>query len=274
MQTEIYIISHKEIALPKNELYLPIQVGSKKKRKRFKRFLQDDAGENIAFKNPHYCELTAQYWAWKNRPAADIQGIVHYRRFFANSLGKNQVITTKPFDHILQADFLAELLSKYDLTLPPKRYFLEPNLWLHYRFQHRLIGLKVAQEVITQKFPAYTTAFDQVIFHQRSAHMYNMFIARRSLFCAYSAWIFAVLQETEARIDIRNFLSYEQRIFGFLSEFLLNVWVKKNQLNFVEVPVIMTQHRNYPAEACQYLQRRINQGRKNSKIHQVLKTHF
>ena len=37
-------------------------------------------GENIYPKNPDYCELTAQYWAWKNIDC-DYYGFFHYRRY-------------------------------------------------------------------------------------------------------------------------------------------------------------------------------------------------
>ncbi|WP_281165635.1 DUF4422 domain-containing protein [Liquorilactobacillus sicerae] len=253
MEAEIYVVSHKKIVLPNNDLYYPIQVGSKKER--FPGFLQDDQGQNIANKNPHYCELTAQYWAWKNRQTK-IQGIVHYRRFFANHFGRNKVIRSQPFDQIITNHFINQLLAKHQMILPPASRFFEHNLWAHYRFQHQLIGLSATRRVIQRDFPAYLPAFEQVMFHQRKAHMYNMLITYHQIFNNYSQWLFSILEKVEEQVDISNFSVYEQRIFGFLSEFLLNIWVKHNQIDFVEVPLILTESRNYLAEACQFAARR------------------
>ena len=44
----------------------------------------DNTGDNISLKNRSYCELTTQYWAWKNAEA-DYYGFCHYRRFFTLS---------------------------------------------------------------------------------------------------------------------------------------------------------------------------------------------
>ena len=44
----------------------------------------DNTGDNISLKNRCYCELTTQYWAWKNADA-DYYGFCHYRRFFTLS---------------------------------------------------------------------------------------------------------------------------------------------------------------------------------------------
>ena len=46
--------------------------------------LLDNEGDNISFKNKSYCELTTQYWAWKNQ-TADYYGFCHYRRYFSFS---------------------------------------------------------------------------------------------------------------------------------------------------------------------------------------------
>lgn len=49
--------------MPDGDIYLPVQVGPAEEN--FQGFVRDNTGDNIASKNPNYCELTVQYWAWK-----------------------------------------------------------------------------------------------------------------------------------------------------------------------------------------------------------------
>ena len=81
---KIYVSCHKECFMPQGELFYPIQVGAAAAGKRFAGILHDDEGDNISHKNPTYCELTAQYWAWKNDDA-DYYGFFHYRRYMSFS---------------------------------------------------------------------------------------------------------------------------------------------------------------------------------------------
>lgn len=85
MNTEIYIISHKEFEKPKLEGYKSLLVGSIFHPDIKEKFdYCDDAGDNISFKNKSFCELTGLYWIWKNSNA-DIIGLCHYRRYFTKS---------------------------------------------------------------------------------------------------------------------------------------------------------------------------------------------
>jgi hypothetical protein len=55
-----------------------------------------------------------------------------------------------------------------------------------------------------------------------------MFVMRRSLFLDYCEWLFGILFAAEARIDFSIYGPYQRRVFGFLAERLLNVWVSNN----------------------------------------------
>ena len=77
---KLFVCCHRQEEVPKYPLLYPIQVGAALSEVRFPKFLYDDTGENISEKNRSYCELTAQYWAWKN-VQADYYGFFHYRRY-------------------------------------------------------------------------------------------------------------------------------------------------------------------------------------------------
>ena len=63
---KIFISCHKPTAYIENDILKPIQLNCANNPKRLEGMLRDNEGENISDKNPLYCELTAQYWAWKN----------------------------------------------------------------------------------------------------------------------------------------------------------------------------------------------------------------
>lgn len=75
----IFVTTHKNVDLFDSAILQPVQVGPKNER--FSWTFHDDEGENISERNPRYCELTTQYWAWKNINA-DYYGFCHYRRYF------------------------------------------------------------------------------------------------------------------------------------------------------------------------------------------------
>ena len=77
---KILVSCHKPVCIPCSDLYLPVHVGSLGKET-IPGCQRDDCGENISDRNFTFCEMSGQYWAWKNLEA-DYVGQCHYRRFF------------------------------------------------------------------------------------------------------------------------------------------------------------------------------------------------
>lgn len=46
--------------------------------------MTDNTGDNISSKNKYYCELSTQYWVWKNIDS-EYYGFCHYRRYLSMS---------------------------------------------------------------------------------------------------------------------------------------------------------------------------------------------
>ena len=68
-ETIMYIVSHKDFDAPQLPGYVPILAGAVKNHASIE--VKDNTGDNISAKNPGFCELTAQYWVWKNRDDRD-----------------------------------------------------------------------------------------------------------------------------------------------------------------------------------------------------------
>ncbi len=221
----VYIAAHKAFDVPALDGYIPLHVGAEGKAPL--PYEPDNTGEHISAKNPHFCELTGLYWIWKNR-REDYKGLVHYRRYFMRR-GK-----------ILSADDIRRLLGDADVILPPQE-ILRESAWeefpLHSGHEKDLVLLREAVATVDAD---YLPAFDRVMAGNR-LHLYNMMIACEEVFDAYCAWLFEVLFELEKHVDMTGYTSYEQRLYGFLSERLLNVWVAKNGLKITTVKVKNTQ---------------------------------
>jgi len=222
---KILIATHKKYKMPEDKLYLPIHVG--KINKSEIGFIGDDTGENISIKNPYYCELTAIYWAWKNLDA-DYIGLVHYRRHFTNKRKKDK------WESVLTLAQAKKLLENNDIILPNKRNYFIETIYSHYAHTHDSSHLDFTRKIIEQHTPQYLYSFDKVM-KSTSTHMFNMFIMRREIFCSYCQWLFPLLEKLEQNISIESLSGYDARLFGRVSEFLLDVWIDANNLQYMEI---------------------------------------
>ena len=231
MNLVMLVASHKAYRMPEDRTYHPIQVGAAGKAVIDPRWLRDDAGENISAKNAGFCELTAYYWAWKNLDA-DAYGLCHYRRYF----GSGAFWKAKE-ERILSQEQITRLLEHADIVLPKKRHYFIETRESQYNHAHHGKDLACVRQILEEKYPEYLPQWNRVM-QSRSGHIFNMLIARKPVFDAYNAWLFDILFEAEKRIDISDYSVSERRVFGYLAERLLDVYVLHHQLRYAECPVI------------------------------------
>ena len=95
---------------------------------------------------------------------------------------------------------------------------------------------------------------------QTWGYMWNMLIASRDVYDRYMSWLFPILEELEKGIDLSQLSSFEQRLFGRVSEILFNVWVnqeKRKGLLLMEIPVLHTVPENWPVKVKSFLSAKI-----------------
>lgn len=250
LNIKILVATHKQYWMPTESVYMPIHVG--REGKDDLGYVGDNTGDHISQKNSNYCELTALYWAWKNLDA-DYIGLVHYRRYFTNKEvrsvegKKEQILTTANWE---------ELLSKHLVVVADKRkYYIESNR-SHYNHAHHSEGLDVTEEIIAELYPEYSAAFTKVC-NRTWAHMFNMFVMRRDLYNQYCEWMFTILGELEKCVDISDYDAYESRIYGFVSEILLDVWLEKNEILYKEQNVSFMEPQNWVKKGGLFLLRKL-----------------
>lgn len=233
MDTRIYIMTHKAFEAPASDGYFPLQVGSSLGEDLG--YLRDDTGDNISGKNPFYCELTGLYWFWKN-VTCDIVGLCHYRRYFVCA---EQIADLKPLEEqILPVSYIEECMQRYDLIVPNSGMTSEGSVREHYRLRHHISDWEECGRVIQEKYPQYYPAF---LWNQdiNFISLGNMVIGKKAVIDEYCEWLFDILFELEARIDITGYDSYQKRVFGFLSERLFRVWLFGNRVRIKEESTVM-----------------------------------
>lgn len=224
----IYIAIHKKFNVPNLNGYCALQVGAEGKEKYG--YLRDNIGNHISGKNANYCELTGLYWIWKNTDDS-YKGLVHYRRYFGRNNLSNKI------SDICSYEYLLNCLKSVDIVLPYVEYFKQnakEEILLHCCTEEIFDKLR---QIIETKYPDYIETYDRY-FNENKASLFNMLFCKREIFDAYCEWLFSILFVLEKQVDLAKLNTYQQRLYGFLSERLLNVWVIKNKLVVKHLPVI------------------------------------
>jgi hypothetical protein len=195
--------------------------------------IRDDVGENIAWRNSEFSEMTAIYWVWKNVPDLDVVGFCHYRRYFdlrtntwhprretrlrslvqarqhesyfadsaaiAGQLGAGSIIVPRP-----TAEGVANS-EQYMIAHVPEHYLAMVN----YVLEHH---------------PHYAS---QVVAQARDVRFYanNMFIMPWATFDGLCRFWFDCLFGLDRRLGSRPG-GYQRRVLAFLSERIFDIHMR------------------------------------------------
>ena len=261
---KIFTSYHKKCERAKSKFIYPIQVGTANNGQVYADTLHDNTGDNISAKNGMYCELTAQYWAWKNS-CADYYGFMHYRRYFSFN---PSLLEEDPFGNVLLPSIdetsikklhindeeISRLVGRYDVICTEPQLVQNLNqgktVWEHYKNSphHRIEDLETILEIINEKYPQYIDAAQQYMKSEKG-YFCNMYILRKDIFNAYSEWLFGILEEHEKRRDFSDYDIDEFRVSGFLAERLWGIyytWLKSTnkELRYREIQRSFFQNTN------------------------------
>lgn len=206
---KILVCTHKQCEIPKSDWLLPLHVGKALTKEDFG-IQGDDTGDNISVKNKNYCELTGLYWGWKNLDV-EYLGLCHYRRYFDFN-GKDPI----------------EFLGKYDIVLPKLNV-------LTMRASNQLMLLTTRDDVyimlmcLMKLYPEYKECVVKYLFNTNRCSLFNMMFCKKEIYDDYCKWLFSIFTEMEKWVKLSSYTRLS-RLYGFLSEYLLLIYCKQNNL--------------------------------------------
>lgn len=228
----------KECDYIDDDILIPVRCGAVFDTKK-STIIGDNTGENISEKRKTYCELTTQYWAWKN-VKADYYGFCHYRRYFAFKYDKKELdawntLTTTYLDEWSKERYnfsskkVRKIIEKYDVITPIPCNLQKVNIQ-NVREQYKtgqklhIEDLDLVVRIIEIKFPKYAVAARKYL-AGNDFYMCNMFVLKRELFKEYSQFLFSVLEEFERQADMKFYSEEGTRTPGHLGERLFGIFV-------------------------------------------------
>lgn len=223
-------------------------------------FYQDNTGDNISSLNPSYCELTTQYWAWKNMEA-DYYGFCHYRRYF--SFSKKQLEQsawgTVEYDYLheqavnelnLEESKMRAWIESYDFIIAkgiPVKTINARSVYDHYKKapQLHIEDVDILLAVIKEKYPMLSSAA-QDYFAGTVFYPCNMFLMKKELFTEYCTILYDVLAEFEKRAHMQEYSREGLRTTGHLGERMAGIYYlyqkRQGRYRLCETQIALIRH--------------------------------
>ena len=236
-----------------NPLFVPVRCGAVYDKRKNISMLGDNTGDNISNKRSAFCELTVQYWAWKN-VQADYYGLCHYRRFisFADNVGgfiddHGELIENDHLSSTIAQKYgltdvklMESEISKYDaiaiktvdISQIPTPSGYHNNIYDFWRNGCiNLIESSVIDKVLDLISSLHPEYYEVAVkyFSQNRHRGYNTFILRKELFFELCNFEFDILFALEKELDPKNYSNLMLRTPGYIGEILSAIFLYKIQ---------------------------------------------
>lgn len=218
----VFVATHAAFTPPDNPLYIPLHVG--REGKPDLGYLGDNVGVHISDLNMLYGELTGLFWMWQNVSQMDYAGMCHYRRYFLNDRG---------FE--MQREEYLSLLLQYDAVVP-KHAECDETYLKHYGKAHNVRDLEAVGRAIEKLYPEYIPYYRKAM-EGKIFYSGNLFVTSLPIMKGYAEWLFSVFAEASEEIDVTAYDAYHRRVYGFLSEQMMYIYMMKHNISFYEAVV-------------------------------------
>ncbi len=201
----------------------------------------DNTGNNISGKRNSFCELTVQYWAWKNYNA-DYYGLCHFRRYlsfsdstYSRSLTgtiDEKALTTQVMKKysLLDQEKIKDTVHLYDgivaesfdASLCPKPRLPHDTVYEMWTKQSTLVSkdvLDLTIQLVKEMYPIYYPAMCDYL-NSKDYTGYNCFVLKKELFFQMCEFQFHILFELERRVDMSSYTGNMLRTPGYMGELL------------------------------------------------------
>lgn len=240
MNIKIYNGFHADCELIDTNIVKPLLLGADFNKSNIEGVAKDNTGDNISDKNKMYCELTGQYWMWKN-VECDYIGFFHYRRQmifndnYDSKVSEWGLVNFDAYDNNvveklgLTDENIEAYVKDYDLILPKKWDVTNANsknMYEHYEKSSQYLhieDLEIATKILLEKYPEYK----DVIENEHVAtegYFTNIFLMKKEIYNKYCEWLFDILEEAEKQIDATYYNQQEYRVTGYIAEWLCSVY--------------------------------------------------
>ncbi|MBE6588776.1 MAG: DUF4422 domain-containing protein [Ruminococcaceae bacterium] len=190
----------------------------------------DGALGSISEKNAEYCELTVQYYAYKNE-SADYFGFCHYRRFFGASKknGTPYTVTGRFTEKKARRLLLSEadinaLCDQYDVILP-RAEDMAVSTYKQYTEakHHHKEDLELFVSLLKEKYP-FLAPFAEEYLSGTRQYFCNMFIMKEDIFSEYCKLLFPLLSDFDEKKTLHEGFA-DNRTDGYLGERFLGIFI-------------------------------------------------